>query len=68
MGEANIGDALLAAALDGQEVIYQPTFIVGDALARGALVALWLDQPPLDLGELHDPFPPTGARPRRCGG
>jgi len=37
---ANNGDALLAAALAGQGVILQPTFIVGDALRDGRLVQL----------------------------
>lgn len=36
----NNGDALLAAALAGQGVILQPTFIAGDALRRGELVRL----------------------------
>jgi len=37
---ANNGDALLAAALAGQGVILQPTFIVGDALRQGRLTRL----------------------------
>lgn len=37
---ANNGDALLAAALAGQGVILQPTFIVGDAVRDGRLVRL----------------------------
>ncbi|MFC7208318.1 LysR substrate-binding domain-containing protein [Comamonas endophytica] len=62
---ANNGDALLAAALGGQGVIYQPVFIVADALDKGRLQALELDQPALDLGGLHVLFPRTGAcRPR----
>src|SRR5690606_4129634 len=32
---ANNGDALLAAAVRGQGIIYQPRFIVGDAVERG---------------------------------
>ncbi|KFG67087.1 LysR family transcriptional regulator [Microvirga sp. BSC39] len=35
---ANNGDALLAAAIAGQGLIYQPTFIVGDSLRNGSLV------------------------------
>ncbi len=35
---ANNGDALRAAALAGLGVVVQPTFIVGDDVARGALV------------------------------
>lgn len=62
---ANNGDALLAAALAGQGVIYQPDFIVGDALAQGALVALGLDRPMLDLGGLHILFPPDRRQPAK---
>jgi DNA-binding transcriptional LysR family regulator len=42
---ANNGDALLAAAVSGQGIIYQPTFIVADDLREGRLVSLGLDQP-----------------------
>lgn len=54
---ANNGDALLAAALGGQGIIYQPDFIVGESIARGELVALELDKPPLDPGGLYVLFP-----------
>ena len=54
---ANNGDALLAAAVRGQGVIYQPDFIVGEALASGELVALELDQPPMALGGIHVLYP-----------
>jgi DNA-binding transcriptional LysR family regulator len=37
---ANNGDALVAAAVAGQGIVLQPTFIVGDALRSGALVRL----------------------------
>lgn len=60
---ANNGDALLAAAIGGQGIIYQPDFIVADALARGELVTLELDQPPLDIGGLHVLFPPDRRPP-----
>jgi len=62
---ADNGDALLAAALGGQGVIYQPDFIVAEALARGALVALELDHPALDLGGLHVLFPPDRRAPAK---
>ena len=54
--KANNGDALLAAALGGQGVIYQPNFIVGEALARGTLVALELDQPQIFALEVETVF------------
>ncbi|WP_159912534.1 LysR family transcriptional regulator [Pantoea sp. 18069] len=63
--KANNGDALLAAAIGGQGVIYQPSFIVAEALASGALVALALDQPALDLGGLHVLFPPDRRPPAK---
>lgn len=40
---SNNGDALLAAAIAGQGVSMQPTFIVGDALRAGQLVRLLPD-------------------------
>ena len=46
---ANNGDALLQAALAGQGLILQPTFIVGDALRGGGLVQLLPDWPARDL-------------------
>lgn len=60
---ANNGEALLAAALGDQGVIYQPSFIVDDALVNGTLVAIDLDQPPLDLGGLHVLFPADRSQP-----
>lgn len=63
--KANNGDALLAAALGGQGLIYQPNFIVGDALAQGKLVTLELDQPTLDLGGIHVLFPPDRRPPAK---
>lgn len=63
--QANNGDALLAAALEGQGIIYQPNFIVADALARRRLVALHLDQPTHDLGGVHILFPPGRRQPAK---
>jgi DNA-binding transcriptional LysR family regulator len=42
---ANNGDALLAAAVAGQGLIYQPTFIVGDSLREGSLVPVLSNYP-----------------------
>ncbi|MGJ4887761.1 LysR family transcriptional regulator [Bradyrhizobium sp. HKCCYLRH3099] len=55
---ANNGDALLAAALAGQGLIYQPTFIVGDELRAGRLVPVTLDVPPSDLLAVHAVYLP----------
>lgn len=62
---ANNGDALLAAALRGQGIIYQPHFIVGEALERGELVALELDKPPVELGGIHVLYPPDRRPPAK---
>ncbi|NYT83325.1 LysR family transcriptional regulator [Alcaligenaceae bacterium] len=62
---ANNGDALLAAAVGGQGIIYQPHFIVGDALDRGDLVALELDKPAMPLGGIHVLYPPDRRPPAK---
>ncbi|MBS0465851.1 MAG: LysR family transcriptional regulator [Proteobacteria bacterium] len=62
---ANSGDALLAAALGGQGLIYEPSFIVGAAVARGALQALTLDQPARDLGGIHIVWPAARHAPAK---
>jgi DNA-binding transcriptional LysR family regulator len=64
---ANNGDALLAAALAGQGIIHQPSFIVADDLGAGRLVALTLDQPNVELGGIYavylpDRHPPAKVR------
>ena len=55
---ANNGDALLAAAIAGQGVIHQPSFIVADDLRAGRLVALNLDQPAIDLAGIYAVYLP----------
>ncbi len=65
---ANNGDALLAAALGGQGLIYEPSFIVGDAVARGELQALALDHPPRDLGGIHAVWPAARHAPAKVRG
>src|SRR3546814_15590440 len=62
---ANNGDALLAAALGGQGIIYQPDFIVGEAIRRGALVTLELDKPVVELGGIHVLSPPDRRPPAK---
>jgi DNA-binding transcriptional LysR family regulator len=47
--QASNGDALVAAALAGQGLIYEPTFLTGDEVRAGRLVAVTLDHPPLEL-------------------
>jgi DNA-binding transcriptional LysR family regulator len=55
---ANSGDALRTAAIAGQGVIYQPTFIVADDLRDGTLVALTLDQPTVEFGGVYAVYLP----------
>ncbi|SDS99720.1 transcriptional regulator, LysR family [Halopseudomonas litoralis] len=62
---ANNGNALLAAALGGQGIIYQPHFIVGEALDAGRLVALELDKPVIELGGIHVLYPPDRRPPAK---
>ena len=62
---ANNGDALLAAAVAGQGIIYQPHFIIADALERGALVTLELDKPAARLGGIHVLYPPDRRPPAK---
>ena len=61
----NNGDVLLAAALGGQGIIYQPLFIVGDALNTGRLVELELDHPTCPLGGIHALYPPDRRPPAK---
>lgn len=61
----NNGEVLLAAAVGGQGVIYQPLFIVGDALRDGRLVALELDHPTCPLGGIYALYPPDRRPPAK---
>lgn len=62
---ANNGDALLAAAVAGQGVIYQPDFIVAQALQAGQLVQLELDQPTIELDGIYAIYPPDRRPPAK---
>jgi DNA-binding transcriptional LysR family regulator len=55
---ANNGDALRAAAIAGQGIIYQPSFVVADDLRSGALVALALDHPTVEFGGIYAVYLP----------
>lgn len=62
---ANNGEALLAAAVGGQGVIYQPDFIVSDAVRRGELVVLELDLPTYALEGIFAVYPPDRRPPAK---
>ncbi len=55
---ANNGDVLRAAAVAGQGIIYQPSFVVADDLRAGTLVALTLDQPTVEFGGIYAVYLP----------
>ncbi|HEY2677620.1 MAG TPA: LysR family transcriptional regulator [Steroidobacteraceae bacterium] len=64
---ANSGDALMAAGVAGLGVLYQPEFIVADAIRRNDLEPVSLDVPTSDLGGVHivysrDHSPPAKVR------
>ncbi|NIX78146.1 LysR family transcriptional regulator [Microvirga terricola] len=61
---ANNGDALLAAALAGQGLICQPTFLVGDSLRNGSLVRVLTDYPNQELG-VHAVLPSGRQAPAK---
>jgi DNA-binding transcriptional LysR family regulator len=61
---ANNGDALLAAALAGQGLIYQPTFLVGDSLRSGDLVQVLKQYPTYELG-VHAVLPSGRQAPAK---
>jgi DNA-binding transcriptional LysR family regulator len=56
---SNNGDALRAAAVAGQGLVYQPTFMVADDLRAGTLVSVDLDQPPVEFGGIYAMSLPT---------
>ncbi len=61
---ANNGDALLAACLAGQGLIYQPTFIVGDSLRDGLLVPVLGGYPTYEPG-IHAVLPSGRQAPAK---
>ncbi|WP_032828538.1 LysR substrate-binding domain-containing protein, partial [Pseudomonas sp. GM60] len=57
----------VAAAAAGLGVLYEPEFIVADAIRQGALERVTLDAPAADLGGIHlvrssDRMPPAKVR------
>lgn len=60
---ANNVEALTAAAVGGQGIIYQPDFIVSDALNAGKLQVLQLDEPFADTGGIYAIYPPAHQPP-----
>jgi DNA-binding transcriptional LysR family regulator len=63
--QANNGDALLAAAEAGQGLIYEPTFVIGDAIRSGRLVVVPLDHPPIELYGVFAAYPANRRPPAK---
>jgi DNA-binding transcriptional LysR family regulator len=62
---ASNGDALRMAALAGQGIIYQPTFLVADDLRAGRLHAIALDHPLPVFGNVHAVYAPSRYVPTK---
>ncbi|HLG89487.1 MAG TPA: LysR substrate-binding domain-containing protein [Alphaproteobacteria bacterium] len=62
---ANNGDALVAAAIAGYGVLYEPEFMVADAIRRGELEGVALDAPGADVGGIHLVYPPDRSPPAK---
>lgn len=54
---ANNGDALVAAAVAGHGLIYQPTFLVSDEIRAGRLVSLTLDHAAIEVPGVFALYP-----------
>ncbi len=63
--KANNGDALVAAAIAGQGIIYQPTFLVSREIHVGALVPLPLDHAPIELDGVFAVYPSDRRPPAK---
>jgi DNA-binding transcriptional LysR family regulator len=62
---SNNGDALRTAAIAGQGLLYQPTFMVADDLRAGTLVALTRDQPTVEFGGIFAVYMPDRRPPAK---
>lgn len=62
---ANNGDALVAAAVAGQGLIYQPTFLVSAEVRAGRLASITLDHPTVDLAGIFALYPPDRRPPAK---
>lgn len=63
--KANNGDALVAAAVSGQGIVYMPRFLVARELAEGLLHELTLDQPPIELDGIFAVYPSSRNPPAK---
>jgi DNA-binding transcriptional LysR family regulator len=63
--KANNGDALVAAAVAGEGIVYQPTFLVAREIAAGLLVPIELDQPGITLDGIFAIYPASRRPPAK---
>lgn len=63
--KANNGDTLVAAAVAGQGLVYQPQFLVADAIAAGQLVPLTFDYPAIELDGIYAAYPSARQPPAK---
>jgi DNA-binding transcriptional LysR family regulator len=61
----NNGDALVAAAVAGQGLIYQPTFLVNAEIRAGQLVSLELDHPAVEVAGVFALYPADRRPPAK---
>lgn len=62
---ANNGDALVAAAIAGQGITYQPTFLVSREIVAGQLVPIGLDHEPVELDGVFAAYPSDRSPPAK---
>ena len=63
--KANNGDALVAAAVAGEGIVYQPTFLVAREIAAGLLVPIELDLPPISVDGIFAIYPANRRPPAK---
>ena len=63
--KANNGDALVAAAIAGQGIVYQPTFLVAREIRTGLLIPLKLDHDPVELDGIFAVYPADRRPPAK---
>jgi DNA-binding transcriptional LysR family regulator len=63
--KANNGDVLIAAAVSGQGIVYQPYFLVGREIEAGLLEELPLDHPTIELDGIFAVYPSDRRPPAK---
>jgi DNA-binding transcriptional LysR family regulator len=62
---ANNGDALVAAAVAGQGIVCQPTFLVAREIEAGLLVPIFLEEAPSNLDGIFAVYPANRRPPAK---